>query len=58
MIYITYNEHIYVLNSKSENEQKFDSENFNPKTYDFSEGDYRMSINYVRNINFFLLKIN
>lgn len=49
MQYVIKNEYIYILNSKFENnEEKISSENFNPQNYEFSEGDYRMHIKYVK----------
>ena len=45
MNYVLKNEYIYILNSK---EGEFTPDDFNPEKYEFSEGDYRISIKYVR----------
>ena len=45
MKYLLRDEFIYVLNHKEG--EITDEDGFNPETYEFSEGDYRMSIKYV-----------
>ena len=47
--YIIKNEYIYLLNNK-DSEGVISNDNFNPEIYEFSEGDYRMLIKYVKKI--------
>lgn len=47
MNYVFKNEYLYILNIK-DYEGVISNEYFNPEKYEFSEGDYRMQIKYVK----------